>query len=152
MKTWNAIFFSIGLLAASITIYAVTGFDPSWFMVLGTSIWAAIDSSKIQLKHYRSGISYGPFVVFLLCAMIWIVGFPWYLAMRYKIKHGTAILKDEYSRVPATATPGPGQENCAECGGAFNTDEMIHHGYVFVCAACKPRFLQKIAEGAGGKP
>jgi hypothetical protein len=34
-------------------------------MVLGTAIWAAVDSSKIQLKRYKSGISYGPFPLFL---------------------------------------------------------------------------------------
>ncbi len=63
-------------------------------MVLGTSLWAALDSSKIQLKRYKSGISYGPLVLFVACALLWIVGFPWYLIMRYKIKTGTAVLKD----------------------------------------------------------
>jgi len=66
--------------------------------VLGTALWVAIDSSKIQLKRYKSGISYGPVVLFIACAMVWIVGFPWYLAMRYKIKTGTAILKDEITK------------------------------------------------------
>jgi hypothetical protein len=69
-------------------------------MVLGTSLWAAFDSSKIQLKRYKSGISYGPIVLFVACALLWIVGFPWYLIMRYKIKAGTAVLKDSAS-VPA---------------------------------------------------
>ena len=63
-------------------------------MVLGTALWAAIDSSNIQLKRYKSGISYGPVVLFIACAMLWIVGFPWYLVMRYKIKQGKAVLKE----------------------------------------------------------
>lgn len=49
----------------------------------------------MQLRRYKSGISYGPVVLFIGCALLWIVGFPWYLAMRYKIKHGTAALKEE---------------------------------------------------------
>jgi uncharacterized RDD family membrane protein YckC len=37
---------------------------------------------------------------------------------------------------------------CAECGGIFNKDEMIPHGTVYICAKCKPAFMQKLAEGA----
>jgi uncharacterized RDD family membrane protein YckC len=43
---------------------------------------------------------------------------------------------------------------CAECGGTFAVDDMIQHGAAYVCAKCKPIFLQKLAEGAdisGGK-
>jgi hypothetical protein len=101
MKTWIAILFTIGLLAADIVISALIRFPLTWFMVLGTALWAAIDSKKIQLKRYKSGISYGPVVLFIAIAFLWIVGFPWYLAMRYKIKTGTAILKDDVPKVAA---------------------------------------------------
>jgi hypothetical protein len=101
MKTWVAIIFSIGLLAAVILISALIHFDLAWLMVSGTALWAAIDSRKIQLKRYMSGISYGPVVLFILIWLIWIIGFPWYLAMRYKIQTGTAVLKDEVPRVAA---------------------------------------------------
>jgi hypothetical protein len=94
MKTWIAILFTIGLLAACVAVSALTGFDPTWILVPGSALWVAIDSSKIQLKRYKSGISYGPVTLFFACALLWIVGFPWYLAMRYRIKAGTAILKD----------------------------------------------------------
>jgi hypothetical protein len=98
MKTWIAILFSIGLFVACLVIYALIDFNLTWFMVFSTSLWAATDSSKLQLKRYKSGISSGPVVLFIACAMLWIVGFPWYLAMRYKIKTGTAILKDEITK------------------------------------------------------
>jgi hypothetical protein len=94
MKTWIAILFTIGLFAADIAISALIGFNLTWIMVLGTALWAATDSTKIQLKRYKSGISYGPVVLFIAIAFLWIIGFPWYLAMRYKIKTGTAVLKD----------------------------------------------------------
>ena len=37
---------------------------------------------------------------------------------------------------------------CAECYTVYPVDEMIRHGNIFVCANCKPRFVQKLAEGA----
>jgi hypothetical protein len=101
VKTWIAILFTIGLLAACIVISTLIRFDITWIMVLGTAFWAAIDSSKIQLKRYKSGISYGPVVLFFVCALLWIIGFPWYLAVRYKIKAGTAVLKDGATNVVA---------------------------------------------------
>jgi hypothetical protein len=94
MKPLPAILFSLGLFVACIVLYSVFRLNVAWIMVLGTSLWAALDSSKIQLKRYKSGISYGPLVLFVACALLWIVGFPWYLIMRYKIKTGTAVLKD----------------------------------------------------------
>ena len=41
-----------------------------------------------------------------------------------------------------------GQAKCSECGQLFPTDDMIRHGTLHVCAACKPRFMQKLSEGA----
>jgi uncharacterized RDD family membrane protein YckC len=46
------------------------------------------------------------------------------------------------------SAPGQAETVCAECGKIFPIDETIRHGNVRVCAACKPVFLQKLAEGA----
>jgi hypothetical protein len=69
------------------------GFFFGQILILLSSIWAGIDSSKIELKKYKSGISYGPIVLTILCILLWIVAFPWYLVVRAKIKAGTAELK-----------------------------------------------------------
>jgi uncharacterized RDD family membrane protein YckC len=37
---------------------------------------------------------------------------------------------------------------CAECGKMFAIQDMIRHGGVYICANCKPVFMQKLAEGA----
>jgi hypothetical protein len=95
MKTWQAILFSAGLLLITLFVSSLIHFDLTLFMVGITALWAAIDSSKIQLRRYKSGISYGPVVLFIACALFWIVGFPWYLVMRHKIQTGSAELKDE---------------------------------------------------------
>ena len=101
MKTPIAILFTLGLFGACVVVYDLTHFHITWIVVLGSSLWAAIDSSKIQLKRYKSGVSYGPIVLFIACALLWIIGFPWYLSMRYKIKAGTAILKDGTANLTA---------------------------------------------------
>jgi len=98
-QTWIAILLTIGLLGVCTVIYRLTGFDISWIMVLGTALWAAIDSSKIHLKRYESGISYGPVVVFVGFVFLWFIAFPWYLIVRHKIKTGAAVLKDGATNV-----------------------------------------------------
>lgn len=51
---------------------------------------------------------------------------------------------------PAGVQPAPtaAQSACCECGRVFNQNDMIRHGDSWVCAACKPVFLQRIKEGA----
>jgi uncharacterized RDD family membrane protein YckC/DNA-directed RNA polymerase subunit RPC12/RpoP len=60
---------------------------------------------------------------------------------------------------PQSATPPSAQANpapaettheavCVECGRIFNMDDMIRHEKGYVCAHCKPVFMQKLAEGA----
>jgi uncharacterized RDD family membrane protein YckC len=49
--------------------------------------------------------------------------------------------------IPAMpANPNDGV--CVECGKVFAKDQLIQHGQYYVCAQCKPAFLQKLAEGA----
>jgi uncharacterized RDD family membrane protein YckC len=36
---------------------------------------------------------------------------------------------------------------CAQCGNRFPTEELLRFGESFVCAACKPVFLQRMREG-----
>jgi uncharacterized RDD family membrane protein YckC len=54
--------------------------------------------------------------------------------------------------LPASGTnyaPGQGAEAvCAECGNLFAIQDMIRHGEIYICANCKPVFMQKLAEGA----
>jgi uncharacterized RDD family membrane protein YckC len=77
-----------------------------------------------------------------------------------KINDGTLVWREgmtewmPYGQVkappPETAPPPQplaGQVPCHECGRPFPPDEVIRHGDVYICAACKPAFLQKIKEG-----
>jgi hypothetical protein len=104
MKTRNAIMLTIALLLLTSFIrFDIAGqiVSLTGVMVLITAIWTAIDSSKIQLKRYKSGISYGPVVLFFGVVLLWIIAFPWYLIVRHKILTGTAVLKDGTKNVIA---------------------------------------------------
>ena len=59
----------------------------------------------------------------------------------------------ETPAVPPAPEAGPAiggipQAVCGECGQMFPTQEMIRHGSSYICANCKPVFMQKLAEGA----
>jgi hypothetical protein len=88
MKWPYAIALTVALV---IVIYAsayMTSFDLGWVIVPGTALWAAVDSTKIGLKRYKSGLSYGPVVLFIGIALLWVVVFPWYLIVRDRVKRG----------------------------------------------------------------
>ena len=93
MKWYWAILFTLAILGATLVLSELVGFNLVWILIFATAVWAAIDSSRLQLKKYKSGIAYGPIVVFVVVALLWIVGFPWYLVARYKIRHGLLELK-----------------------------------------------------------
>jgi len=40
-----------------------------------------------------------------------------------------------------------GQPTCSQCGRAFPTDDMLRFGERWVCAECKPAFVQGLKEG-----
>ena len=58
----------------------------------------------------------------------------------------------EYGQVSGTSGAGADrvisdQSFCAECGKSYSQGDMIRYGNSWVCAACKPVFVQKIKEG-----
>ena len=57
--------------------------------IFGTSVWAAIDSAKIELQKYKTSIALHPLILFNLMYFLWFVLFPWYLVARSQIKAGT---------------------------------------------------------------
>jgi uncharacterized membrane protein YesL len=50
----------------------------------------------------------------------------------------------------ATGSPGSGSVVCRECGKIFPPDEVAKFGDAFVCATCKPIYVQRMREGVGG--
>ncbi len=83
-----------------------------WFHVfaLASILWAALDSKRVRLWRYHTGISGGPVIIFVLLLVLgWPLVFPWYLGMRLKIWAGVARLRDEYQPWQMSdPTIGPG--------------------------------------------
>ena len=95
MAALYGILITIGIFFMSVVIETMTQTAIFRYMILASGLWAAIDSSKIQLRKYPSGISYHPVILFLAVSLLWVFGFPWYLAVRYKIKKGLLAPKPE---------------------------------------------------------
>lgn len=104
MSWIKALAVSVALLILTAFLSPLVHFNLVWVLVLGTAAWAAIDSSKLDLKKYKTGIAYSPVVLFIAVALLWIIGFPWYLVVRDQIKAGTLPLKQPTSQ-PAPSTP-----------------------------------------------
>lgn len=72
-----------------------------WLVIIGTSIWVAIDASNIGARRgLIKGLgNMGPAGWFFSCLLLWIIGFPVYLAKRSAIKAAAV-----GSNVPSSAT------------------------------------------------
>ena len=93
----------LAILAASLP--QLTGVSNVWLLILGTAAWAAWDSTKIQIRDYKTTLSSHPVVLFLGIVLLWIVFFPWYLAVRYHITHGTQPRKGSIQAVGISSAP-----------------------------------------------
>jgi uncharacterized RDD family membrane protein YckC len=79
--------------------------------------------------------------------LVWREGMPNWTAFHQANIPTTPPVTPPPSFQPPPA-PNPNEALCVECGKIVPIDETIQHGNVRVCAACKPVFLQKLAEGA----
>lgn len=81
------------LMAVALFILSVfLGSASTIIMVLGTSIWVALDASKHKLAEYQNGLG-GPVGACPGSVLLWIVVFPWYLAVRSRIRAGVQPVK-----------------------------------------------------------
>jgi len=64
-------------------------------------------------------------------------------------KHYSDVFGSNAEKTAGTTAPtsASGGTPCSECGRIFSQDEMIRFGESWVCAACKPVFVQKLKEG-----
>ena len=101
MSACKAILVVVGIVVLCLVFQSITGnkgdAGVAFFLIsVGTGIWAARDSKKIEFHKYKGIISNGPGVLFLGHIMLWVVVFPCYLVARGKILQGKSELKDKY--------------------------------------------------------
>jgi hypothetical protein len=76
-----------------------------WLLILGTAAWAAWDSTRIHIRDYKTTMASHPVVLFSGIVLLWGVFFPWYLAVRYHITHGTQPRKQSIQPVGTSSVP-----------------------------------------------
>jgi hypothetical protein len=83
--------------------------DLFWIIVIVTSIWVLIDAKTIGVKKGQiQGMgNIGPWGWFFVCLLLWIVGFPFYLAKRSEFKRiNTELQQGNQPVAAATLTQG----------------------------------------------
>jgi len=63
-----------------------------FLLVVISSIWAASDATTHKLARYQQNLG-GPGTVGVGCLLLWIAVFPWYLAVRSRIRAGVLPVK-----------------------------------------------------------
>ncbi len=72
----------------------------------------------------------------------------WHSGMSDWEPFGQVMKKKDDIRSEVGQPEGPtGGSICSECARRFHQDDMIRYGDAWVCAACKPAFVQKLKEG-----
>lgn len=66
----------------------------AWTSVIAIAAWVVWDSQKIEIKKYKLGIPGNPIVLFICLLGLSGIALSCYLSGRYRIKHGTAGLKE----------------------------------------------------------
>jgi hypothetical protein len=97
----------VNALGVTFALMVMVAFIPAepWFgllVLLVSAIWAAADSSRLELHKYRGGTSH-PIFVFLAVFFLWIVCFPLYLVTRSRYLDGELKLKKRYREDVAAA-------------------------------------------------
>jgi hypothetical protein len=61
-------------------------------LVIVTAVWVAFDAGTHKLAQYEQNLG-GPTTACLGALVLWIVVFPWYLAVRSRIRAGVQPVK-----------------------------------------------------------
>jgi len=87
LSAWQGFLIAVGLLLLLFAFGYVAGEAVAPFaglVVLGTSIWACIDSYRIRQKYRDTGIAH-PVGLLVIMLLLWIVVFPVYLVKRSRV-------------------------------------------------------------------
>ena len=79
-----------------------------------------------------------------LSTMVWREGMPQWQTWSVVQSAPAAAAAPVVSAAPVAG----GQQRCSQCGLVHSQDDMIQYEGAWVCATCKPAFLQRLREGA----
>lgn len=103
-----------------------------FLLVIGTSIWVLIDAKAIGVRKGQiSGLgNMGPWGWFFGCLLLWIIGFPLYLAKRNEFKRANAAALMPSAPAPIVTAGSVPPRYCSACGAP--QPDLVGH----FCQAC----------------
>lgn len=117
----------------------------NWYYAVGGQQQGPVDDTQLDTLIQSGQINQE--------TLVWREGMPSWQPLRQARAGATASAGTPPMTGAPTASAGIGDVVCAECRGIFTKDNAIQYGTAWVCATCKPIFLQKLREGApAGNP
>lgn len=112
----------------------------NWYYAVGGQQQGPVDEAQLDALLQSGQINQD--------TLVWRDGLAnWQPLRQARAAAGTSAGTPPVTGAPA-ASASIGDVVCAECGKLFTKDNAIQYGTAWVCAACKPIFLQKLREGA----
>ena len=111
----------------------------NWYYAVGGRQQGPVDDAQLDAMLQSGQINQD--------TLIWRDGMANWLPLR-QARPSAGAPPSVAPAADAGASAGVGEIVCAECGKLFTKDNAIQYGTAWVCAACKPFFLQKLREGA----
>ena len=88
LSAWQGVLIAAGLLVLLVCLGAVLGESAAplaGLIVLGTTVWACIDSYQIRRLYKAKDTTAHPVGLFLCMTLLWIIIFPGYLVTRSRV-------------------------------------------------------------------
>lgn len=96
MKLWQAILLTIAIIAGLLFLPAGIAKPITSLIVLLSAIWVYKDAQKFDTKKYKSNLGMSPSALALCTFILWIIFFPGYLWLRYRIKNNLVPIREKY--------------------------------------------------------
>jgi hypothetical protein len=116
----------------------------NWHYAVGGQQQGPVDDAQLDVLIQSGQINQD--------TLVWREGMPSWQPLRQARPSPAAGAAPPVYATPAPSAgaqpTAPDEVVCAECGKIFTRDNAIQYGATWVCAGCKPVFLQKLREGA----
>lgn len=113
----------------------------NWYYAAGGQQQGPVDEAQLDALIQSGQINQE--------TLVWREGMPNWQPLRQARAGSAPAGTPPPAAASAAPSTGIGDVVCAECRGIFTKDNAIQYGTAWVCATCKPVFLQKLREGAG---
>lgn len=94
MKLWQAILLTIAIIFVLFLLPDALIKPVLTMVILLSAIWVYNDAKKIDTKKYKSNLAMSPLALGIWTFILWLIFFPGYLWLRYRIKNNLIQTRD----------------------------------------------------------